>query len=227
MTDLPAIVGAAMSDVLSILQVGGTSVTGAIAQGAVAAYLRRRAQDARDILLEEFRQARIDRLDVASEDELGGVLFRYFSAIRDNAARLNLRLMAKVMVGQGQRGQFYADPFHRYATALASLSRDEVIVLSTFLRLWLPEIKKGGKLEKDLHRELEAALVPAALPTVRHVKAALTSGSRSGLLYRLEGAIGHFGYYPSPLLEEVGQLADFQDALRAEGISTSSTKPSP
>lgn len=175
MTDLPAIVGAAMSDVLSILQVGGTSVTGAIAQGAVAAYLRRRAQDARDILLEEFRQARIDRLDVASEDELGGVLFRYFSAIRDNAARLNLRLMAKVMVGQGQRGQLYADPFHRYATTLANLSREEVIVLSTFLRLWLPEIKKGGKLEKNLHRELEAVLVPAVLPTVRHVKAALTS----------------------------------------------------
>jgi hypothetical protein len=114
MTDLPAIVGAAMSDVLSVLQIGGTSVSGSIAQGAVAAYLRRRAKDAQDILLEELRHARIDSLDFAGQDELGGTLFRYFNAIRDNAARVNLRLMAKVMAGQAQLGRIFTDEFSRY-----------------------------------------------------------------------------------------------------------------
>lgn len=73
-----------MSDILSVFNIGGASVTGAIAQGAVVAYLRQRTEEARDILVEEFRYARINAIAVDNEDELGGVLFRYLNAVREN-----------------------------------------------------------------------------------------------------------------------------------------------
>lgn len=53
-------------------------------------------------------------------------------------------------------------------------------------------------------------------PTRRHVSAASASASKSGLLFRMEGGLGFVGFHPSPLLEEVSELADFRDALRKE-----------
>lgn len=219
MTNIPAVLGAALSDILSLLSIGGNSVTGAVAQGAVAAFLRRRAQDAHDILLEEFREARIGRIEFASEDELGGVLFRYFNAIRDNAARLNLRLMAQTITGLARRGGIYADPFNRYAAALACLSRDEVIVLGAMMKPWSAYLAQGGGENCDVHQELLRTLVPGTFETGKHVSAALAAASKSGLLFRMEGGFGPVGFYPSPLLEELVQLADFQEALRREPVT--------
>ncbi|MGE5548413.1 MAG: hypothetical protein ACM33T_16025 [Solirubrobacterales bacterium] len=200
------------------MNIGGASVTGAIAQSAVAAFLRKRMEDARDVLLDEFETARIHRIEFTSQDELGGVLFRYFNAIRDNAARLNMRLMAKVMVSQAHRGELFADPFSQYAAALACLTRDEVIVLAALMEIWSDFVAKGGGSDRDIHRELNGKLVPTVFPTVKHVSAALASASKSGLLFRFESPFGNVGFYPSPLLEEVVLYADFQDALRKEKV---------
>jgi hypothetical protein len=219
--DVPAVIGCAMSDVLSSFQIGGASVTGALVQSAVASFIRRQSEATRDILLEEFSLGHIDRIEVASQDELGGILFRYFNAIRDNAARLNLRLMAQVMVGLVQRDRLYADEFTKYANALATLSRDEVIVLTECMKFWT-ECQQRGPLKVGEFREgLHNRLVPSAYPFTRNVDALLSSGSRSGLLF-ISGGGGIGGpifFYPSPMFEAVFDLADFQDALRREGVS--------
>jgi len=217
MIDVPALVGAAMSDMLSYFQIGGASVSGAAVQGAIASYLRRRLEENRDVLLEELRQARINQIAFASEDEMGGILFRYFNAFRDNTARFNMRLMAKTMVGQAQRGQLYADPFNRYASALAVLNRDEVMVVAELLRNWRRHQFVGENVdERKVMEDVYQNLVPEHFPKREQVGATLASASKSGFLLRVDRAFGFSGFVPSPLLEEVAELVDFQDALRKE-----------
>src|SRR5712692_6521403 len=50
-------------------------------------------------------------------------------AAQEGAARLNLRLLAKVIAGQFQAGRLVADEFLHHAERLALLSRDEVVVI--------------------------------------------------------------------------------------------------
>lgn len=220
MADVPALIGAAFNDVLSLFQIPGSNLTAEVLRGAIASYLRRQSEAARDILLEEFRLGNIDRIELASQDELGGVLFRYFNAIRDNAARLNLRLMAKVMVGQAQRDRLYADEFSRYANVLSSLSRDEVLAI-TFLWMVQSEFSEPdiNGIESELWKRLIEHAVPKAFLSEEHARTACTGVMRTGLVIS-SPTYGGLGYFRcSPLMNEIAQLADFQDALRREGVN--------
>lgn len=219
--NLPAVVGAAVNDVLSLFQLTGANVTGTIAQGAIAAYLCRRAEEARNVLLEEFAEAQISSIEVANEDELGGILFRYFNAIRDNSARLNLRLMAKVMVGQAQRDRLFADDFVRYANLIAMLSRDEVLAVALLHR---KKVEMGGRstppdITAPTSWELiERESVPSVFPTIGHLRAACTSAMRSGLVMTGTALDELTVFTTTPVMDELAELSDFQDALRKEGI---------
>lgn len=216
MADVPTLVGAAVNDVLSLFQLAGVNVTGAVVQTAVSAYLKRRTEDARDILLQEFANARVSSLDIASEDDLGGILFRYFNAIRDNAGRLNLRLMAKVMVGQAERDQLFADDFTRYANVLSSLSRDEIVAIA-LLHTVMKSVTPPSNNEEVWTRLIELA-VPTHFATEDYVHAVITGASRSGLVVMPRDIFAVGSYVTSPLMDEISQLADFKDALRREGI---------
>jgi hypothetical protein len=96
-------------------------------------YFRRRAEQARDILFEELRRASLSEAQAASEDDAIAVIVRYLRAAREGAARLNLRLLAEAIAGKLRSGQLFADEFLQYAETLASLSRDEVVVIGTFI----------------------------------------------------------------------------------------------
>jgi hypothetical protein len=70
-----------------------------------------------------------------SEDDAAAFLLRYLRAAQEGAARLNLRLMARVVVGKAHAGEpLYADEFLRYADTLASLARNEVVLLGALIR---------------------------------------------------------------------------------------------
>ena len=75
-------------------------------------FMGRRADEARDILVQELRRGNVDTLEVASEDEAFSIIYRYSLAMRDGAARRNLRLLARVMVGLAQRDQLFSDEFN-------------------------------------------------------------------------------------------------------------------
>jgi len=220
MADVPALIGAAFNDVLSLFQIPGSNLTAEVLRSAIASYLRRQSEAARDILLEEFRLGNIDRIELASEDELGGILFRYFNAIRDNAARLNLRLMAKVMVGQAQRDRLYADEFSRYSNMLASLSRDEVLVVSK-VHQYTKDImtrRRLNGLADEFDKKLINDLVPSHFLNEEYLLAVCMAASRSGLLIETTDYIT-FRFLSTPLMDEIAQLADFQDTLRREGVN--------
>jgi hypothetical protein len=121
MTTLPEIIGAFVSDIFELTGWHGGSFAGM----AIARYLRRRTEQARDILLAELRRANIGDAQAASEDDAIAVIIRYFRAAREGAARLKLRLLASAIAGKLQSGHLVADEFLQYADALGSLTHDE------------------------------------------------------------------------------------------------------
>lgn len=101
---LPAAVGAVVSDVLSVCGVPGASTLGMTFSAAVEGVMARRRDNAREILLGELCKGEAFVDQAASIDEWVAVLLRYSRAALEGTARLNLRLMAKVMAAQAQTG---------------------------------------------------------------------------------------------------------------------------
>jgi hypothetical protein len=132
MTTLPEIIGAFVSDTLGFIGIPG----GSVSQATIVGYFRRRHEMARDILFEELRHANISDTQAALEDEAIAVIIRYLRAAQEGVARLNLRLLAKAIAGKLRSGSLVAEEFLRYAEALASLSRDEIIVIGAMYRVW-------------------------------------------------------------------------------------------
>ena len=107
MAMVPAVLGALIADGLSAIGAPGGSTVGE----AVKGYLQRRSDTARDILLDEFRRAEIDAAKVAAQDDQIAVIYRYLRASWESSARVNLRLLAKAIVGRMRTNTLVADEF--------------------------------------------------------------------------------------------------------------------
>jgi hypothetical protein len=218
MATLPEIVGAVVEDALTL-----AGIPGAVGRKLLTDYLRRHVEAAREILLEEMRLGNVTAAQAASQDDVIGVTYRYLRVAQEGAARLNLRLLAKVIVGQFEAGRLVADEFLAVAEALASLSRDEVFVIGMLYRAWS---EQTAQLRNN----------PATLPqginpwgaTMRELQergwsdaritAAATRSQRSGLIVGAS-AYGGMAFNVGPSLIELGKTVDFQDALRREGLA--------
>jgi hypothetical protein len=160
----------------------------------------------------------------ASEDDAIGVIVRYLRAAHEGCARLNLRQLAKVIAGKLQTGRLVADEFFQYAEALALLSREEIVVIGMLYRVWWgsPHVSPRGA--ADTWDITIRGLTRDGMSTERVISAA-ASAQRSGLIYGLSAPIGVLQasdlesstvYRVSPLLQDLGNSIDFEDALRKE-----------
>jgi hypothetical protein len=221
MTTLPEIVGEFISDAITMAgEAAKVSFPGAaIAGRAVARYLKRCREAARDILMDELRCANISGAQAASEDDAVEVIYRYLSAAQQGAARLNLRLLAKVIVGQFEAGRLVADEFLQFAEVLASLSRDEIIVIGTMYRAWCNVQQQARERPTTVSGIDPWDVAKRELSTKgwnddRAITAA-TRSQRSGLLTS-KTVYGGQAFVVSPMLIELGATVDFDDALRSE-----------
>jgi len=107
MSNVPAILGALVADGLSAIGVPGGSTAGE----AIKGYLARRSAMATDVLLDEFRRAEIDAATAVAEDDRVAIIYRYLRASWEGSARVNLRLLAKAIVGRMQTNSVMADDF--------------------------------------------------------------------------------------------------------------------
>lgn len=184
---------------------------------ALEAFWKKRAREAHIRICDELHKGNITLTQASLTDDLFAAYVRMAQAVRDSTSHEAIRLMAKVMVGQIQRDRLYADEFNKYANLLTTLSRDEITAI-TCLHMARDRVENSDDLEGVWKKMLELT-VPGCFPSEDHVHAVLSAASRSGLVMAPRNNSDAIGtYIPSPLMDEIVQLADFQDALRAEGV---------
>lgn len=215
---LPRAVEAVAADVLSLCGIPG-STAGLAISVALEAMMKHRQDAAREVLLTELRKGEKTLHQIGEVDELAAMLFRYSRAAQEGAARLNLRLMAKVIAGQAQAGALVADEFLAWADVLASLRREEVILLAEMTRaVDAAEAAPGVAWSAaTIHSTLCERLIPCVFANEGELSAAALALSRTGFVLAETNYSGSPQHIPSPLLRRVQGLADFQDALREEG----------
>jgi hypothetical protein len=213
MSKLPAVLGALIADGLGLLGALGGSTAGEI----IKAYLQRRTDEATDILLDELGRGDILPPQAAAKDDGVAVIYHYYRSACMGAARINLRLLAKGIVGRLTTNTLVADEFLPHVDALAALSRDEIILLATMIRIqqrfenaepngqwWRDAVAKLGEIGWNGDRAWAAA------------GRALRSG------YVIVGSgYGALSYRMSPLLVDLCKTVDFDDALRGETTHSS------
>jgi hypothetical protein len=232
MTTLQEIIEAFSSDAVTVASTAaGCPVPGALAGSMLSGYLRRRAANAREILIEELKLGNATGAQVASEDDAVAVIWRFLRASTEGSARLNLRLLAKAIVGQLRTGTLVADQFLQYADALSSMSRDEIAVIGALYRNAVRFARNLGAADPaEAHKY--APIWPQVLRDLAKEgmseEAAATAAARaqrSGLIYAFFGPSGSTQnragysapeYRVSPLLADLARTMDFEDALWRE-----------
>jgi hypothetical protein len=187
----------------------------------VSGYLRRRYDKAREMVLDELRAGRLDGYEAASEDDAIAITLRIMRAAHEGAARLNLRLLAKAVAGQAQRGALVADEFHLHADRLASLSRDEIILIATLYKYLRAgedhRARNPGSSGGDPWELTKQELDRNVFKKDGYAMAVAAQAQRSGLVAG-STAFSAMAYQLTPIMLELSKLVDFHDALRREGI---------
>lgn len=215
---LPALLSAVVGDAFSA---GGWlmgSLTGTGLAVAVQQVQRRRAERARDILLDELSRGE-KTLSVPEVEETAAVLLRYGRAAQEGAACLNLRLMAKVIAGQVYQQALYADEFLRHAGLIADLRREEVILLGALQRHWIADAVRALANDHDrmneVNRLMIAELIPVPFIDIAELAATEDAVVRTGFLSGT-ATFGGTIYRPTRAFERLCTLVPLGAALDAE-----------
>ncbi len=215
---LPSLLSAIVGDVFGAKQwVAGNLAGYGIAQ-AVQHLMRRRAEQAHHILLDELRNGE-KTLSSTEVEESIAVLLRYGRAALEGSARLNLRLMAKVIAGQTQQSALYADEFLRQADVVAGLKREEVVLLGAFQRYWISPETRAMASDNDrmneVQRQMLSELIPEPFEDIAEFVATESAVVRTGFL----SGIATFGgtiYRPTRAFERLCSLVSIDAALKVE-----------
>jgi hypothetical protein len=203
MATLPEIFIELVGTGLETLDVPGTSA----GKAALLGYLKRRSEDARKILFEEIAAGTAKPTDLYNDDAVA-IIAKYLRATEQGCARLNLRLLAKCIAGQLHRDRLVADEFLDHAESLASLSRDEVVLLA--------ELYRVHQTEQPAERRWGVFLFEMKKTwSEDKIRAVAGRATRSGLVVA-GSAYGTMVYLPSPMLLDLCKTVDFRDALRRE-----------
>lgn len=225
--ELGSLVGASFADIFNAFGFPAASVTGSACADVISRVMSRRANDAREIFLQEIASGAKHPNDPGDIDEFVPIVYRYLHCAQEGTARLNLRLMARVVKSQMEGKGLYASDFLRYAGLLSSLTRPEIIVLATRHRV--RKAFEASRAREDWS-DIQAInglvlndLVPRVFKTQPALEATMTSLQRTGMVMAGGTAVvsydaGHGGtiWIDSPLLDEIVALARIEGALQAE-----------
>lgn len=178
---------------------------------ALKAYMKRRTDAARQILLEEISRGERQMLAVAMDDDRIWFHWRFGRAAIDGAAHENLRLLARLISGLPVEPDLLLSRFHLYANLIAAMTRDELRVLAAFVRF-----------EKEIHarpggnvwrlRDVEKILVPSQIASESYFNVLVHSLVGKGLLIPPERGMDGLGdFMPSELASELEALAKLSE----------------
>lgn len=133
---------------------------------------------------------------------------------------MNLRLLASVYAGQIRDRTIIADDFLYYADILASLRRDEIILLGTLLRC---SVNEDGtpRFGQEPMNQARAELVPSVFETHEDYNAVISALPRTGLIsvHAAGGALGgspSLVYQVTRLLRKLNRLAEIEGVVRRD-----------
>ena len=218
-----SLLNAGFADCFSAMGLGFPSFAGSAFGAAIDKVMSRRAKEAREIFLDTLGAGLRSPRDPGEIDEFVAIVYRYMSKAQEGAARINLRLMAGVVAGQIEGQGLYASGFLRYSEMLASLSREEVILLATRYRLRIEfdtqKASSDWRYTSTVNDRVVKDLVPKVFPTPMDLTSAMTALQRTGLIWPAAATTGGgFVWQDTPMLDRVMTLARVENALRAEGI---------
>ncbi len=198
---------------------GGSTVS-----GVITTYLEGKASQAREIFIEELSSGATN-YSALNKGDIAIMAYRVYSAAMQGAGRRNLRLMSKVIRGITEREVLKLDDFLYFSDMLATLKREEILVLATIHR----EAKAqecldagpGVKAHNAMQKTIET-LVPKEFSTEERLTACMGALTRTGLIEaRARGPVlSGMGQAPlyaaTPLLDELVSLASLEDVLKHE-----------
>ena len=214
---LPSLLSAVVIDTLGFFKLPGGSVAGFSLAGALSKLVNRRLQAAREILLQELRSGE-KQLPPNQIDEGVAIIYRYQRAAQEGAARLNLRLMAQTIAGKAHLGNLSADEFLQDADMIASLRREEILLLAKLhsaSRSETPSKNKPAEESVDPMKWAESQLVPSVFRNREELEATAAAIVRTGLI-KTESGYGAIHYSPTPLLDRLVARAPLEAAIAKE-----------
>jgi hypothetical protein len=158
---------ATIADVLSQFGIPTTALT-QIYQDV----LKQRNSEALEILLSEIRQGNFNRVD---QQDLISIMARYQRDAMEGVAKVNLRLLARMIKGMAEKGELKAPSFLRHANSLSSLTEKEIRILSVMVRFkdYQPENKDSAANVFDKRHE---ALLAVSQQAEGHMQALMRTG---------------------------------------------------
>lgn len=183
------------------------------ANATLQAIINKKAEEARDILFEEIKSGNFDNID---KDEFVFINYRYLRAAIEGTARLNLRLLAKVIKNQVINSCLKADEFLYYADLISSLRREEIILLGTYYKNWMNLKGDNGQVKKSAENTQEN-LIPRIFTNKKDFKATLFSLSRTGFIFQTDNLFDIGFFHLSTLGEKICEMAEFEKAIEEEG----------
>jgi hypothetical protein len=185
-------------------------ILGEAFHGALAKFMAAQADIAREEIVKQLEKG---KLWAITDDKGAAAIFVYLRAARDGAARINLRMMAEALINAAQEPTFAPDEFRRQADALASLSRDEVLLLAAFLRAHRHAAEQSGEAlnsKKTADFAWAAILAdPSQFPLGFDIIPVAAALGRTGWVVPGSG-FGTLTYYTTSLFDGVARLVDFE-----------------
>ena len=207
------------------------SITTGLPTGTLSAVFKklieRKIKDGSAILHEEIEKKDIISFGDFNEDEVVQIFYRYFISARDNRARLNMRLMAKVISGQISKNLISAEKFDAFSSMIESLSRDEIIAISHLYKCKGSSLMSDGNFYPSFatgyHECVRNYCIPKYFPTEDHLLGVLSGAMRSGLVMQMSGDNAPYlglAFVPTPMMDELMSLISIEDALVDEGVGS-------
>lgn len=196
-----------------------TSGSVGLLSSALGRVLSWRLEEAEDILESELRLIKRRLTRVGEVEEATGMVLRYIRAAQEGTSQVNLRLMAKAMRGLAMRSRVKAADFLRYADAVASLTVEEICVITCLLDKTVELDELGIVKDRDTQAwsQMVDDLVPRLFTDQQHVAEVLLAASRTGLVTKAAPfKLGPFS--TTPFLHELAELASLQRAIVEEGL---------
>jgi hypothetical protein len=184
---------------------------------ALGQYFESRERAAFTILLEEIRSGDVHSSSI-DPVTFAGMAYRYHDAAMKGVARVNLRIIARLLANATSKQDIIPDEFNHFADVISSFRREELVFLVELYRQVTIWEASGKSYEKPLPWDsLLKALVPRPFNDEHELLSVAQSASRSGFV--IPG--GGFGnsYYMSPQGKRIIKMSAFEAALEQEAES--------